>query len=127
MKPLLHAKVSVHKFGGKVEDYIQLHNWMDSTKAHLPDMRHRMILHNAWVIFTGEQIFGTYFKNSDDKDISVRDVLEQHVLDDLGHIPTLEQCLRDLPAEPWMGSAVRGTPMKMKISDINRYKIEIVD
>jgi integrase len=31
--PLLHSKSSVKKFGGKVEDYIHLHNWMDETKA----------------------------------------------------------------------------------------------
>jgi len=30
--PLLHAKSSVKKFGGKVEDYIDIHNWFDATK-----------------------------------------------------------------------------------------------
>ena len=125
MKPLLHAKVSVRKFGGKVEDYLHLHNWMDSTKAHIPDMRHRMVLHNSWGIYFGEQIFGAYFVNSSGKDVSVRDVLEQHVLDDLGHIPTLEKCFEGMQAEPWMGSTVRGAPIKMKISDLDKYNVEI--
>ena len=31
--PLLHAKSSVKKFGGKEEDYIAIHNWFDETKS----------------------------------------------------------------------------------------------
>ena len=31
--PILHAKSSVKKFGGKWEDYIHLHNWLDETKS----------------------------------------------------------------------------------------------
>lgn len=46
-----------------------------------------MILHNALGIFICEQVFGTYFTNSDGKIVQVRDVAEQHVLDDLGTIP----------------------------------------
>lgn len=119
MKPLIHAKNSVRKFGGKVEDYLPLHNWMDSTKGYVPDMRHRMILHNAWGIMMAEQIHGVYFKNSDGRDISVRDVLEQHVIDDLGHIPTLEKCLAGMPAEPWMGSAqFKGVPIVVRPNQI---------
>jgi hypothetical protein len=125
MKPLIHAKNSVRKFGGKVDDYLHLHNWMDSTKAHVPDLRHRMVLHNSWGIFIGEQIFGTYFKNSDGKDVSVRDILELHVVDDLGHIPTLEKCLSSMVAEPWMGAReFRGAPMRVSLS---KHNIEIVD
>jgi len=125
MKPLIHAKISVRKFGGKVDDYIPLHNWMDSTKGYVPDMRHRMILHNAWGIMLAEQIHGVYFKNSDGKDVSVRDVLEQHVVDDLGHIPTLEKCMSGMPVEPWMGSKTfKGVPLKITMSETH---VELVD
>ena len=125
MKPLQHAKNSVRKFGGKVEDYLTLHNWMDHTKAHVPDLRHRMILHNSWGIYIGESIFGVYFKNSDGKDVSTRDVLEQHVVDDLGHIPTLEKCMSSMVAEPWMGSReFQAVPMKISPS---QHNIKIVD
>lgn len=125
MKPLIHAKNSVRKFGGKVEDYLELHNWMDHTKAHLPDLRHRMILHNSWGIYVGESIFGVFFENSEGKEVSTRDVLEQHVVDDLGHIPTLEKCMSSLTAEPWMGSReFRPAPMAISAS---KHNIEIVD
>ena len=123
MKPVVHAKNSVRRFGGHIDDYLRFHNWMDSTKAHIPDIRHRMILHNAWGIFQAELIFGTYFTNSDSRIISVRDVLEQHVIDDLGHIPTLDSCMKGLPCEPWMGSSqFRGVSMQVKSSNV-----EIID
>ena len=33
--PNLHAKSSAKKFGGKPEDYIHLHEWLDETKSWL--------------------------------------------------------------------------------------------
>lgn len=126
MKPFLHAKISARKFGGKYEDYMELHNWMDSTKAHLPDARHRMVLHNSWGIFIGEQIFGAVMQNSKGKDVSVRSVLEQHVLDDLGHIPTLKDCMDGMDLEPWMGLNIPGKQPKIRL-DLNKHNIEIVD
>jgi hypothetical protein len=58
MKPYLHARISAKKFGGIPEDYIEIHDWFDSTKAHIPDARHRLVLHNAYGIFLCEQVFG---------------------------------------------------------------------
>lgn len=107
MKPLQHAKVSVRKYGGKVEDYLPLHNFFDQTKAALPDVRHRAILHSALGIFLLEQVHGTYITNSDGAEVSVRSVGEDHVLQDLGFIPTVERWLAKLPFEPWMGGAER--------------------
>lgn len=87
MKPYKHCQISAKKFGGKPDDYLKIHNWFDQTKSTIADVRHRMILHNALGIFICEQVFGTYFTNSDGKIVQVRDVAEQHVLDDLGTIP----------------------------------------
>lgn len=104
MKPMIHALRSVHQFGGKPEDYIDIHNWFDQTKAFIPDASHRLVLHNAFGIFLCEQQFGEiisvngvfkrmpYITNSDGKQISVRDIAESHVLQDLGRIPSLQDC-----------------------------------
>jgi hypothetical protein len=89
MKPLTHAKNSARKFGGKWEDYIHLHEWMDSSKQMLPDLRHRAFFHNSWGIYLGQEKFGHAIKNSDGRDIAVRDILEQHVIEDMGYIPTV--------------------------------------
>lgn len=123
MKPLIHAKISVNKFGGIIEDYIALHNWMDSTKAFIPDTRHRMVLHNAWGIYLGESLFGVAIKNSDGKDVCVRTILEQHVIDDLGYIPTLEECLKGLPLEQWMGIKNFGNRQSLQIDSLAGFKI----
>jgi hypothetical protein len=37
--------------------------------------------------------------------VSVRDIGEDHVMDDLGFIPTVENWLENLPLEGWMSGA----------------------
>lgn len=106
-KPLIHCKSSVHKFGGVVEDYMEIHEFFDQTKSHIPDFRHRAILHNSFGIYLCQQVFGTHFKNSQGKDVSVRDVGEQHVIEDLGHIPTLPKCFENMPMDAWLSGRVR--------------------
>jgi hypothetical protein len=98
-----HAKSSARRFGGLPKDYLELHEFMDHTKAHLADARHRLVLHNSWGIFLAERLFGTTItRKSDGKEVPTRTVLEQHVLEDFGRIPTLEQCLAQVTLEPWM-------------------------
>lgn len=101
-KPWKHAISSSKKWGGKPEDYIKIHDWFDQTKAMVPDVRHRAILHSAFGIFLCEQVFGHNIKNSDNRTVSVRDIGEQHVLEDLGTIPTMQDWLSGLKIEPWM-------------------------
>lgn len=67
MKPYIHAQNSAKKWGGKPEDYLEIHNFMDSSKAHMPDQRHRAILHSSFGIFITEKVFGTYMFNSKGK------------------------------------------------------------
>jgi hypothetical protein len=103
MKPLIHARNSVKRYGGKVEDYLPIHNWFDSTKAASADFYHRAILHNTFGIFLAEQLFGVFMVNSDGKQISVRDIAEDHVKEDTGgKIPTIQDWLKKLEPEPWM-------------------------
>ncbi len=107
MKPFVHAKNSAKKYGGMPEDYQAVHDFFDSTKQALPDMRHRAILHSAFGIFLLEKVFGTTITNSEGRRISVRDLGEDHVIEDLGFIPTLERWLQHLPFEDWMGGKTR--------------------
>jgi hypothetical protein len=100
--PHFHAKSSVKAFGGKPEDYIEIHNFLDSSKAHLADARHRAILHSSFGCFIAEKVFGLTIKNSDGKDVPVRAICEKHILEDLGHIPTVSDWLKNMPIEEWM-------------------------
>ncbi|MFD2521774.1 DUF6915 family protein [Emticicia soli] len=92
MNAYIHSEISVRNRGGEIEDYLPIHDFIDSTKELCSDNRHR-ILHTMWgikrVIIP---IFGQYFKNSDGKVVNVKDLCEQdHVLPDyrFRFIPTL--------------------------------------
>ena len=70
MIPYIHAELSVKRFGGKVDDYLDIHELMDSTKATFPNNGHRMITHNSWfVVEILPKIFGHQRINSDGKKI----------------------------------------------------------
>ena len=112
MKPLIHAQISAKKYGGTVEDYIAIHDFFDSSKATLPDVRHRAILHSSFGIFILERVFGTYITNSDGKKVSVRDLGEEHVYQDMGFIPTPERWFKGMPIEDWMTGAVKKGPRR---------------
>lgn len=109
MKPLIHAKLSVKKYGGVVEDYLPIHNFLDSSKAHVPDMRHRALLHNSFGIYIAESLYGVYITNSDGRDVSVRDIGEEHVIQDMGRIPTVQDYLTGMPMYHWLGGAPTST------------------
>jgi hypothetical protein len=122
-KPWIHAVSSAKKFGGKPEDYLEIHNLMDSSKAAFPDNRHRALTHNAW--FVGhilEKIFGTTFENSDGKVVSVRDIGEQHVLEDYGNkfIPSAQDFLQEIEWKDWMNNGMSDTPPSNSIP--NKHK-----
>jgi len=102
MKPLIHSKNSAKKYGGVWQDYINIHNFFDQTKAHVPEAKHRAFLHNTLGISLCEQIFGTIVTNSEGKEISVRSIAEDHVLEDLGWIPTLKECSDHMELTDWM-------------------------
>lgn len=112
MKPYIHAVNSVRKYGGKTEDYQAVHDFFDSSKAHVPDIRHRALLHSSFGIYMVEQVFGTTLTNSDGKVISIRDIGEDHVFEDMGFIPTVEKWIGNIPIGDWMWGAKRGKIVK---------------
>lgn len=107
MKPYLHAVVSTKKYGGLPDDYIKIHNFIDSSKMCMPDIRHRALLHSSFGCYMAEQMFGVTITNSQDKVVSVRDIAEEHIIQDLGFIPTVEHWLKNIPIELWMSGSVK--------------------
>jgi len=118
-KPWVHAKNSARKYGGVPEDYIDIHNLMDNTKGTLADNRHRALTHNSWFISSGgplELIFGVVITNSDGKEVSVREIGEQHILEDFSmkFIPTPQDWLADIPMRAWMNNGKSDVPPSFK-------------
>lgn len=112
-KPWIHSRSSAKRWGGSPEEYLDIHNFMDSHKSALADHRGRAATHNAWFISVViERVFGGTFVNSVGRTVSTRDVAEQHVLEDYGgkFIPTLQDFLQDIPIQKWMVNGVGGYP-----------------
>lgn len=119
-KPWIHAQSSARKFGGKPEDYMPIHQFMDSSKQAIADSRHRALTHTSWFIgFVLERVFGETFKNSDDRVVSTRDIGEQHVLEDFGgrFIPTVQDYFEGMAFQEWMlnGKAEQSPPSYRKL------------
>lgn len=133
--PYHHALSSVKKWGGMVEDYIELHTWFDQSKEHLAAPQHRALRHHTQGIFESEHYFGrtiplstcakcgirkdehvtpwrgspvpvecTEFKA---KQIPTRWIGEQHVIEDLGFIPTVADWFEHIEMQPWMAMRAR--------------------
>jgi hypothetical protein len=104
--PWYHSVSSAKKFGGKPEDYLPLHNWFDDTKQEFASWKHRCLRHHSYGIFELEKTFGVTITNSNGKQIPTRLIGEQHVSEDLGFIPTVQDWLKNLGHEKWMTRGV---------------------
>lgn len=104
-KPIIHARSSVEHFGGKVEDYLKIHQLIDSSRESFPDLRHRALTHNSWFITKIlPLIFGETIKNSERKIVSVVSIAEHHVAEDYSNkfIPSAQDFLEQIEFQPWM-------------------------
>lgn len=100
--PYHHALSSVKKWGGVPQDYQAIHNWFDESKAMMADFRHRALRHHAEGIFMAERLFGTTITTSVGRKVPVRFIGEQHVKEDLGFIPSMQDWLKQIKPSAWM-------------------------
>lgn len=129
MKPHIHAESSARKFGGKPDDYIAIHDFIDCSKGVIADHRHRALTHNTWFIMTVlPRVFGDTIKNSKGKKVSVRDIGEQHVLEDFRgkFIPSAQDFLQAMEYQDWMnnGEAYPPSHPQGRVREDNRERIE---
>jgi len=160
MKPILHALKTVKKYGGIIEDYIDIHNFLDLSKSSHPDMRHRTILHNSLGCYIAEMLYGipegsinklankyswseeeikdiklllqeartsksAYTVNSDGNKVSVRDIAEEHIIEDMGRIPTVSNYLDGMPMYNWLGGPIRKTTiLKMSEEEFKNIRVD---
>ncbi len=102
-----HAVSSARKWGGAPDDYQSIHDWFDSSKAILADFRHRALRHHAEGCWMAETIFGVTITNSVGRVVPVRLIAEQHIVEDLGRVPSFADWVRCIKPEPWMGRTSR--------------------
>lgn len=108
--PLIHSKSSVKRWGGKVEDYLPIHELIDSPKSTMNNNTSRALTHNTWFAFTIiPRIFGYNIKNSDGKTVDTVDIAMLHISEDFRHkfIPTPQDYLKHMQVQPWMNNGVK--------------------
>ena len=117
MHPYHHALSSAKKHGGQPSDYQYIHDWFDATKAFFGDARHRALRHHTAGIYWCEEEFGTTVPTSEGKKIPVRVIAEQHVMEDMGFLPTPEWWLNHMSLTP----AMNRVPVKpTEVEDLTR-------
>lgn len=118
MKPYLHGRIHAKKYGGSPSDYADIDDFIDSSKIAFPDVRHRAILHSSFGCYLVEQMFGRERVNSAGMSYSPRDVAEDHIIQDLGFIPTPETYLSHMALKPWMSGTKKLADKKTKFVPI---------
>ncbi len=109
--PFEHAVSSAEKWGGTPEDYLPIHELIDSSKLAFPDARHRALTHNSWFItFILEKIFGPVITNTDGAKVPVRHIGERHVHEDYDDfMPSPQDFLARMTLEKWMQNGAKGS------------------
>jgi hypothetical protein len=108
--PLIHSKSSVKRWGGKVEDYLAIHELIDSPKATMNNNTSRMLTHNIWFCYhIIPKIFGYNIINSAGKSVDTVDIAMLHVAEDfrMKFIPTVQDYLKHMQVQEWMCNGVK--------------------
>lgn len=104
----VHAQTSARHFGGKPEDYIAIHEFIDQYKDAFGDVRHRAFLHHTkgpWIV---QDVFGHFIEVFDEKTqktkkVVVREIAENHIVEDLGCLPSPGDWADCMNCHVWMG------------------------
>ena len=108
--PLIHSKSSVKRWGGRVEDYLPIHELIDSPKASMNNNSSRLLTHNTWFAYhIIPKIFGYNIINSIGKSVDSVDIALLHIAEDfrMKFVPTPQDYLKHLVVQPWMNNGVK--------------------
>jgi hypothetical protein len=116
-----HAVSTVRRFRGTESDYLAIHEWIDGSKVAYSDHRHRALRHHSFGVYACEERFGVTITNSDGIKVPVRTIAEQHIIEDLGFVPTVQDWLKSIDKEFWM------TGRKLKLENHEKEQLQKVD
>lgn len=105
-----HAQSAARKWGGVPEDYIEIEEFIDSSKKIIGDVRHRSVYHHTEGVWLCQRIFGRVIpveKTHKEVLVPVRMVAERHILEDLGWLPSPADYINHMAVSPWMSGAQR--------------------
>jgi hypothetical protein len=107
-----HAQSAARKWGGTAEHYIDIEEFIDSSKKIIGDVRHRSVYHHTEGVWLCQRIFGRVLEipratGEGTLQVPVRLVAERHILEDLGWLPSPADYLEGMPIKTWMSGARR--------------------
>ena len=108
--PLIHSKSSVKRWGGKVEDYLAIHELIDSPKVTMNNNSSRCLTHNTWFAYhIIPKIFGYNITNSNGRSVDTIDIAMLHIAEDfrMKFVPTAQDYLQHLQVQAWMNNGVK--------------------
>lgn len=119
MRPFHHAKISAGRDGRDWHDDLHIHEFIDSSKVGLADLRHRMILHS---VDFGAELAARAFPDRAD----VRELVRAHVIEDMQRAMTLADWLSycTLPRLPQPRSRLKPSDWEVIIaSETARFSL----
>lgn len=108
--PRIHSLSSIKRWGGVIDDYIKIHELLDSPKSCMNNNSARLMTHNTWFAYTIiPLIFGYNITNSDGKSIDTVDIAMLHIAEDfrMKFVPTPQDYLKHLTVPVWMNNGIR--------------------
>ena len=108
--PEVHSKSSVKRWGGKIADYLPIHQFLDSPKTAMNNNTARTLTHNTWFAYEViPRVFGYNITNSDGKSVDTVDIAMLHIAEDfrMKFVPTPQDYLKHMVLQPWMNNGVR--------------------
>lgn len=127
------AANSVAKYGGQASDYFPIHDVIDNP-SRLSKNRNTQVLdkssplpltflfHNAFGAYIIQDIFDYEIENSDNVDVSVRQLVEDHCMMDFdGWIPTAQEWLEHICIQDWM---IRPAVRKQQVEESSEVYVQ---
>ena len=111
--PLIHAKSSIKRWGGTVEDYLPIHENLDNVKGTGHNLTARLITHNGYYCYNViPKIFGYEIINSAGKRVDTTDIALLHVAEDyrMKGVPSIQDIVQHIEIQPWMMNGVKPIP-----------------
>lgn len=102
-----HSISSANAFGGNPEDYHKLHQWLDRGRVGTDKILHRMLAHHTQGIADAVALFGDTITNSKGRNVPTSLLASQHVMEDLGFVPTLDHYIELLRCPRWASKPAR--------------------
>lgn len=108
----MHARSAAKKWGGTYENYIDIEEFIDGSKRIVGDVRHRSLYHHTEGVWLCQKIFGRELivpkaSGFGFTHVPVRLIAEQHILEDLGWLPSPADYIDGMPIKAWMSGSQR--------------------